>query len=653
MLKSDHLPVKALTPAARPVDLYHRPQEQGVAKPDMSGADQLADLAKSLGVANDRLGAFFDREKKRQDAEAGAKGARAALENNKLGWNEYLDQLKTSDPERFEQMQGGNPWIERGYEAQRLQNLGMDYFDQLDADTSANPVLRVDTDGTEIRLQDAKDQGEIHGFLVQHLKGYVQANGLDKVDDVTLTENFLPKAHEAQAAWVRRNAAERREALVDKRLSALATNSALQLTKAFREGGLTVNPAETLTSLGATLGANIREAHAGGVRDFEKLNDKTVEAVVAAAKLYENPRFLDVLNHIETSPGNNLGGVPKYQLIAEQTRQHLQNLSAEKERMDEWRREKQRKQFSEGVMAPVVQRMLKAMKDPNLSISDLDVSTEVEKLTKAGMGAEAMTLMSWRTSLINQETNVKLDISRYGEAKDKIQKGEMSTSDIVAGTGRFWSDEVARSLIQDKQFYDRLRDDREGDLFRSVDAVMNDDVRFIKEAIGGTSDFSATTPKDVRNRALEAVARYRDDLQSMMMDHAERNGGKFPRPHEVRSMAAKLRQEIINDPLYRSANSNDDRFMSPGEQKDVRARVPNARAGDFDVFRRPAEQVKQDLDRVIYLGASEQELSEMVSQYEATQTGLIPAMAAYLGMSPGELIAKQTAAHRRAKATRP
>lgn len=651
MQRRNDLPVKGLNPTARPVDMYYRPQERDIAKPDMSGADQLVELGKVLGVVHDKAGGFFDREKKVQDAEAGAKGARLALDNNKLGWNAYLDHIKENAPEKYQQLQGANPWVQRGYEEQHLKNLGLDYADQLDIDMTSNPVVGRKADGSDLHLHDAEDPGAVSLYMAQHLQTYMKAKGLETADDIALVENFLPSARESQVSWMRRNAAERRDAMVDKRLSSMATNSSLHLTKAFREGVFTHNSADAVATLGATLTTNIREAYDGGVRDFDKLNDKTVEAVVSAAKLYKDPRFLQVLDHVETSPGNKLGGIPKYQLVAEQTRQYLQALDEEKEKLAEWRKDKAKKAMAENVMSPVVMRMISAIKDPNVSIDDLDVTPEVEKLTRAGMGQEAMALMGWRQSLINQETNVKTNMDEYGAAQERLQKGELTITDIVKGTGKFWSDDVAKKLIADQQFYQRIRDDKEEGVYRAVDSVMDDDTKFIKEAIGGTADFSANTPKDVRNRALEAVGRYRSDLQSMIMDHASKNNGAFPKPHEIRNMASKLRQEIINDPLYRSANSNNDRFLSPDEQKAAKQAVPNAQAGDYDVFRKSPEDFRKELDKVVITGlaTNEQELENAVKQFETTGTGMIAALAALHGVPAKEIIAKQVMAIRRMK----
>ncbi|CCQ73913.1 hypothetical protein [Magnetospira sp. QH-2] len=645
-MTSPRLPVKGLRAVATPVDTYHRPSQRGVAAPDTSKATTLEQLGNALSTLNPKLENFFVTQRKQQEAAALAQGAKVFYDRkigeNQHGWNSLMDSLKKSNPEQFEELQGANPHVKRGYEQSFAKQKGLEFHDFLSDEYSKNPEI----DGKS--LWEIDDAGAMGSWMHEMQRTFAETHGINDIDDATALDHFYPQVRETQKNWLRTNVSERRKQMVDKRLSQVGEVVTSAIYGAIVNDGWLLDPESATIQLAKVLSEQADKAKQDGVRDFKRINDQVLSSVIAVARANNDLDILDILEHVQTSPGSYLSRIPANRAAIEQARTAIKKQEREEILWREGRAEKLRKKISEAVVGPVYQQLDDALLDPEVSVHDLRqaVSTAKKRLSKNNLTADARTLEDYYSRMVRSELDTPLDDFAYFSMVDRIMRGDASLQDIYAGTGISWNQDIARQLTQDYKFYHRREEDKENRLseqdnraLNSLRAVQNGYNSRIRRAVTGVDSLTAMTDTGLARRAAEAelafAARFRTTLDKL--DH-------IPDALEASEIGDKLYTSIINDPQFLPPEASDTprRVLSPEEGSKVKEKSGNApfNSSMWDALRMAPDALKAQAGTQGMFGETRAEF-ETYADLSRDGLGPLPQFAQKMGIKVENLIRMQ------------
>lgn len=329
------LPQAQLSAVARPVDTFVAPAQTW-----RSEGDGLMEAAKALQELNPKLQAWFQQEK--QDQEEAATDYGYNLNKNRESFNGYMKRLEQEDPDKFEQIKGLNPHVQRGFNQAFLEGKAMNYSMALSRDLANNPMVAEKDEATgaerQISVFAAKDPAAIQTWLTDHRQKWAGENGLNDIDQRDLKEFFNPKATAMEMQVVTKRATEWQNQFYDK-LGEQVQQNAIQGITAVYQGTDMSNPEEVSTSAkaaGLLMSRALNTARDHGYTEMGKLGNALIKAVTAMAEDTRNPQMLDALNHVETSPGSYLGKTAAGQDAIAQTRFNIEKRNHTEEG---WRRD--------------------------------------------------------------------------------------------------------------------------------------------------------------------------------------------------------------------------------------------------------------------------------------------------------------------------
>ena len=302
---ADRLPTKIISPVARPVDTYARPQAPYVAKPaalnkPTESGRELQGVADALAAINPKLTSFFKGRNEDYIKDRGAFGA--GLAHNSDNWNKALDWAKkNASPDDYQDMLGKNPHIRRGFNKASLESATVRYGAALSSSISKNP------DG----ILDNEDPEALNTWVKDWSSTWMEANGINGHNVVDIQDHFVPRMQQYQASTIMTETSNRNQDRLDEFEMLIGKNTTLFTQEAILSPEWIDNPAVGAQILGDRIGKQIEAAKDGGFRDVGKLNDQAVLAITSLAESQDNPDILNALNFIKVGGKSVLSDIPK------------------------------------------------------------------------------------------------------------------------------------------------------------------------------------------------------------------------------------------------------------------------------------------------------------------------------------------------------
>jgi len=302
------LPTKTITPVARPVDTYARPEAPYVPKPDGSRADALGGIADALKAINPKLDAFFQQEHKDFVEERDAFGY--ALNENRETWNDMLDRVKKADPDKYEELAASNPHVRRGFERAHLEGSAINFGAALNAAVIDNPQF-TDAKGVSRSIFDSEDPNTVSQWANEFTQQWMKTNGVNDADQTMVQDHFTPKALQTQANIIAAETRVRKQQYLDGLEATVGQSSSKAAVMSLSTDDWTNDPSGSAQRLGEQINASIDNAASSGFRDFGKLNDQAAASIIALAEERGDPSILRALNHVKAGTGK-LSDIGKY-----------------------------------------------------------------------------------------------------------------------------------------------------------------------------------------------------------------------------------------------------------------------------------------------------------------------------------------------------
>ena len=287
-----------LKPQARPVKV-------GYVARDVARADNLTSIAEALSSLQPSLRRFTEkRTEEQKDADLAKGQLLYDMEANRQSWSDFVK----ANPQHAK----ANPWIREGYLRARMANEGENYRSWIQAQASG-PNASVDVGGTNIPLSEATPEQSALWFQQQKQR-YVQEVMGGETDPVLFSEIFLPMASASERELNSRIISYQQDVMWNKAIgehTKLITNS---LQGAVEAGAFDGPDAEqNMASLGARFSDVARQLIRDGVPP-KQVNEAIVDSIVTFADandIDDVTSILDIVKHIETSPGSYLGDIPE------------------------------------------------------------------------------------------------------------------------------------------------------------------------------------------------------------------------------------------------------------------------------------------------------------------------------------------------------
>jgi len=302
------LPTKTITPVARPVDTYARPEAPYVTKPDSSKADALGGIADALKAFNPKLDAFFQQEQKDYIAERDAYGF--GLNKNRETWNTMLDRVKKTDPDKYEELAASNPHVKRGFERAHLQGATMNHSAALQTALMNNPQV-ADSKGVMRNIFDHEDPTVVSNWANEFTQKWMQDNGVNDADQIMVQDHFVPQAMQSQQQIVSSELRTRKQQYLDSLENTVGQMTSQVTTASVATDDWRNDPSGAAQRLAAQTQVAVDNASSNGFRDFNKLNDQVANSIIAIAEDTSNPSILRALNHVKAGTGS-LADIGKY-----------------------------------------------------------------------------------------------------------------------------------------------------------------------------------------------------------------------------------------------------------------------------------------------------------------------------------------------------
>jgi hypothetical protein len=293
-----------LKPRARPVKV-------GYVARDVARADNLTAIAEALSSLQPSLRRFAEkRAEEQKDADLAQGQLVYEMESNRQSWSDFVK----ANPQHAK----ANPWIREGYLRARMANEGENYRSWIQAQASG-PNASVDIGGTKVPLSEATPEQSALWFQQQKQR-YVQEVMGGETDPVLFSEIFIPMAEAAERELNSRIISYQQDVMWNKAIgehTKLITNT---IRGAVEAGAFDGPDAEqNMASLGARFSDVARQLIRDGVPP-KQVNDAIVDSIVTFADandIDDVTPILDIVKHIETSPGSYLGDIPEVAKMVE------------------------------------------------------------------------------------------------------------------------------------------------------------------------------------------------------------------------------------------------------------------------------------------------------------------------------------------------
>lgn len=300
-----------LKPQARPVKV-------GYVARDVARADNLIAIAEALSSLQPSLRRFTERRMEEQkDADLAQGQLIYEMESNRQSWADFVK----ANPQHAK----ANPWIREGYLRARMANEGENYRSWVQAQASG-PNASVDIGGTKVPLSEATPEQSALWFQQQKQR-YVQEVMGGETDPVLFSEIFIPMAEAAERELNSRIISYQQDVMWNKAIgehTKLITNS---LRGAVEAGAFDGPDAEqNMASLGARFSDVARQLIRDGVPP-KQVNEAIVDSIITFADandIDDVTSILDIVKHIETSPGSYLGDIPEVAKTVEGAKDSIQ-----------------------------------------------------------------------------------------------------------------------------------------------------------------------------------------------------------------------------------------------------------------------------------------------------------------------------------------
>ncbi len=293
-----------LKPKARPVKV-------GYVARDVARTDNLTAIAEALSSLQPSLRRFAEKRAEEAKDEGVAQGQLLYdMEANRQSWSDFVK----ANPQHAK----ANPWIREGYLRARMANEGENYRSWIQAQASG-PNASVDIGGTKVPLSEATPEQSALWFQQQKQR-YVQEVMGGETDPVLFSEIFIPMAEAAERELNSRIISYQQDVMWNKAIgehTKLITNT---LRGAVEAGAFDGPDAEqNMASLGARFSDVARQLIRDGVPP-KQVNDAIVDSIITFADandIDDVTPILDIVKHIETSPGSYLGDIPEVAKMVE------------------------------------------------------------------------------------------------------------------------------------------------------------------------------------------------------------------------------------------------------------------------------------------------------------------------------------------------
>lgn len=314
-----------LTPQARPVDTYYRPQEKPVAPPPKTNSLlQLAESLQSIQPGLDRFIANRDKQlTEKQKAEAEMMAGQLALQNQS-DWNSSIQSLRKqlNDPnllpnekeqvaKQLQLFQSANPWLRIYYDKAQLSQKALEFDQAVRTEWATNPV------------RDSDNPADFDTFFDERLtKTFEGIQG--KYHTRAFAEDFLPQAQKARQALLNEHINYRQKQVIENAknaFSSLATtklnafHEALQTTLVDR--ALAIGEMDTLDGnkklelfqkdrdalyqqWADDLSNEAKKAIQMTGGSGTEMNAILADSIIAVASEAKNPKILDLAKYVTT-----------------------------------------------------------------------------------------------------------------------------------------------------------------------------------------------------------------------------------------------------------------------------------------------------------------------------------------------------------------
>lgn len=259
--------------------------------PRTTGLDGLMQSLSAFGTAAEKL--LVNRQERKD---------KANLEEGLALWQQNRKDFQVAVKEGVIEP-GANPWLLHGYRTAEARAAGLEYGFALQ-----KAVL------DDMRIRRTDNPEELGAFVNDFTKNYMEERGLADLDPILAMEHLEPAILGAQNEIFREHENRRRQ----ERVEEYEQMASAELNHLFDTALMRGTPAAELV---AGFSARLSEMAANSFPGAQ-VNVMAAKIIAQAAEDYNNPAFLDLLDHIETGNGP-IGKIAAVRAIRGESQQRL------------------------------------------------------------------------------------------------------------------------------------------------------------------------------------------------------------------------------------------------------------------------------------------------------------------------------------------
>lgn len=433
-----------------------------------------------------------------------AAGARAELDANRMSWNEAIKQGVVPA--------GASPHFRRGFEKQRLENIGYDIDAKIREDYAASD------------LKNSDDVNAVRQFYQEKMTEYAKEAGVYQYPSYLVDETLYPMLEKSSQNLVSRH--------VDQHIAAVQENALIELDLGIQNiiqtavdaGQFNTNVSSNAAVVGGVIQSKIDDMIKNGM-DKKAANETAMKALLAAAEKSGDLDILKVANNVKLGTGT-LAGTTAWKDAADGLQDKLIAKSRAALQFEDWKLNKAREDKVRTVMTSAISSLIG---DPTADISDT-----LRELNSVDWKS-AMQLEGYQKSLIAGQTRE--------DPKEVAQLLALVASDPDA------AQEKAMSMAQHNAIStETLRQAMNSiDYARRNGTVMKD--YQVSEAERALGDFlnKSLSKDNFGNVDIDGLVDNSEYMDSFRADVAEFWASGEHTRAELRDYATKRKNEIIKD----------------------------------------------------------------------------------------------------------
>lgn len=619
--QADYREVNTFVRPSPPSNLPSKP-------PQTNGAMR---LATALNQFEPGLNKFLEASAIANDEERYAEGEAAAakfeFDKNRMAWADLVEQ----NPELLTR----DPWYRRGLRTAYLKQRAADY--DLDMRAAYN-------EAGEVRNSD--DSETFQKWQNDFRLSWIEEN-IGDVEEGELVDAFIPGMQQSEKNLQNHHANIREQELRKMGPQSVQNSIAkeLEVVMGTLEGNdPTLTPQRTI-DLAAKVQGILDDAINSHMNKSE-VNAVAVKAIGSLADYYEDEEILSVMDYIETSKGNFLGGTAQAKAVKNEVAERLQEQEFREDEREYRRQERHDKDQAEKIRGHVGQKMVQAV----LKGEDFNVLEELAVLGNSGYSSSVMDqvqgnlITTWK-AMQTMEEEAKYDDKAWTQLRARVYEGEEVAGDVLRMTSAgiikpTWANQIFDDMDRMRSYRTRLEDD-----------IFKRGSKYLENRLAPSS-LRTTSPMDygeAERVAQEAILRFRSDVVSKMEAYEEKHGVPMP-DDEVRKMAEDLFVSIGNMEHYHTeglktargdggVNNSVAPVRTPEETK-IRGEYEQAVPLQEALSKDPAEIDPESQ----YLWPTTDSFMADVEQWEqGKEDGPVALLADHLGFeNPADLIRLQT-----------